>query len=123
VDGVLVEVQVIEEWGYDLGDDACLLIDDRESEAALSDNEAAQCDPEVDRLVEDFADRLAEEAGSALHQEGSTLQATKTFDNRLSNERHVFSSPVLQPARDLTPVSSDSCGNREDRIPVFFESC
>jgi hypothetical protein len=28
VDGCLVEIKIIEEWGYDLGDDACLLEND-----------------------------------------------------------------------------------------------
>jgi hypothetical protein len=67
----LVEVQVIEEWGYDMGDDACLLVDDRDVEASLRDQEEDRCDPEtshhVDQLVEDFADGLAKAAGSALH--------------------------------------------------------
>jgi hypothetical protein len=35
VDGALVEVQIIEEWGYDLGDDACLLEDDTVSKASF----------------------------------------------------------------------------------------
>jgi hypothetical protein len=30
VDDSLVEVQVIEEWGFDLGDDACLIEDEAE---------------------------------------------------------------------------------------------
>jgi hypothetical protein len=28
VDDTVVEVQVVEEWGYDVGDDACILLDD-----------------------------------------------------------------------------------------------
>jgi hypothetical protein len=28
VDDTVVEVQVVEEWGYDMGDDACILLDD-----------------------------------------------------------------------------------------------
>jgi hypothetical protein len=37
VDDSVVDVQVIEEWGYDMGDDACLLVDDRAVEASLCD--------------------------------------------------------------------------------------
>jgi hypothetical protein len=70
VDGVIVDVQVIEEWGYDLGDDAFLLVDDRVTEASLQGDEELRCDPEashqVDKLVEDYANGLVLEAGPIL---------------------------------------------------------
>jgi hypothetical protein len=45
VDGSLVEVQIIEEWGYELGDDACLLEDDTVSKESLAGDEVYRCDP------------------------------------------------------------------------------
>jgi hypothetical protein len=39
VDGVLLEFKIIEEWGFALGEDACLLDEDSENEVANSDME------------------------------------------------------------------------------------
>lgn len=38
IDGVLVELKIIEEWGFSLGEDACLLEDDIVSKVSASDN-------------------------------------------------------------------------------------
>jgi hypothetical protein len=85
VDDTVVEVQVVEEWGYDMGDDACILIDDEAVEEPFSDNEEDRCDPEashhVDKMVEDFADEVAKQAGSALCHEGADI--SKSCDNPL----------------------------------------
>ncbi|MCI26078.1 DUF4283 domain protein, partial [Trifolium medium] len=40
VDEILVEVKIVEEWGYALGKDTCLFADESDSEASQSDNEA-----------------------------------------------------------------------------------
>jgi hypothetical protein len=45
VDGSLVVVQIVEEWGYELGDDACLLEDDTVSNASPAAE--VRCDPEA----------------------------------------------------------------------------
>ncbi|MCI74329.1 DUF4283 domain protein, partial [Trifolium medium] len=39
VEGEMIEVKVIEEWGLALGEDACLYDDEHESETYHSDNE------------------------------------------------------------------------------------
>lgn len=36
VDGVLLEVKIVEEWGFSLGEDACSLEDENDSESAHS---------------------------------------------------------------------------------------
>ncbi|MCI11844.1 sulfate transporter [Trifolium medium] len=39
VDGVMVEVKIMEEWGYALGEDVCLYENGNASEASHTDNE------------------------------------------------------------------------------------
>ncbi|MCI31746.1 DUF4283 domain protein, partial [Trifolium medium] len=62
VDEILVEVKIVEEWGYALGEDTCLFAVESDSEASQSDNEAEANDPDVRRnvdiLVENFVDGL-----------------------------------------------------------------
>jgi hypothetical protein len=113
VDDNVVDVQVIEEWGYDMGDDACLLVDDRAVETSLCDQEEDRYDPEtshhVDKLVEDYADELAKAAGSALHQVGDRKQVNKSFENPPFEKRLDCPEPVLRPGRATAGVSTGSC--------------
>ncbi|MCI25806.1 DUF4283 domain protein, partial [Trifolium medium] len=59
VDGIQNEVKIVEEWGYTLGEDSCLLRDDDVSVTSHTNLEEGQGDPEVSRhfdtMVEDFA--------------------------------------------------------------------
>jgi hypothetical protein len=52
VDGSLEVVQIIEEWGYELGDDACLLEDDSVSKASLDAADDYRFDPEASNQVD-----------------------------------------------------------------------
>ncbi|MCI16992.1 DUF4283 domain protein, partial [Trifolium medium] len=68
VDGILVEIKIVEEWGYAMGEDTCLFEDKSESEAASSDCEEGFADLEVRRNVDMLVDTIAdglEEAGNA----------------------------------------------------------
>jgi hypothetical protein len=120
VDDNVVDVQVIEEWGYDMGDDACLLVDDRAVETSLCDQEEDRCDPEtshhVDKLVEDFADGLANVAGSALHQAGDKKHVHKSFDNSLFEERPDCPDLGLKPGKAIAGVGTGSCGVSVDWV-------
>jgi hypothetical protein len=120
VNDTVVEVQVIEEWGFDMGDDACLLVGDREAEASLCDAEDDRCDSDAskhaDTLVADYADGLAKEARSACHQLGVDNKAKTGFDNLLVNDKSEFFGPVLQPVVDPIVVSSDSSGGSVERV-------
>jgi hypothetical protein len=60
VDGCLVEIQIIEEWGYDLGDDACLLKDDSVSKASLVADDDCRIDPEASNHVDMMVDHIAQ---------------------------------------------------------------
>lgn len=75
IDGVVMEVKIIEEWGFNLGDDACLF-EDGDSKSVSSDNEEDFVDPEVqadvDTLVKKLVDDLEEfEVKGAKDHEGS----------------------------------------------------
>jgi hypothetical protein len=110
VDGIIVDVQVIEEWGYDLGDDACLLMDDRVSEASLHGDEELRCDPEashqVDKLVEDYANGLVLEDSV----------------NPRPTEKHDLPGPVLHPILAPSAESMDSEGDNVDHVAVTVPS-
>ncbi|XP_045791437.1 uncharacterized protein LOC123886142 [Trifolium pratense] len=62
VDGTQVEIKIVEEWGYAMGEDACLFEDESEAESSCGEG---QEDPEVlrnvDELVNQFKEGLAEE--------------------------------------------------------------
>jgi hypothetical protein len=86
VDDTVVDVQVVEEWGYDMGDDACILVDDTVIEPTVPDLDRDRGDPEarnhVDKMVEDFAGGVA---GSALHQ----MRVAETDGPHQGSEGHV----------------------------------
>lgn len=46
IDGILVEIKIIEEWGLNIGEDACLF-NDNEDQKSQSDIEEAQGDPKA----------------------------------------------------------------------------
>ncbi|MCI90112.1 DUF4283 domain protein, partial [Trifolium medium] len=53
VDGVLVQIQIVEEWGYELGDDACLEeVEGAEEEDAFYDKGADYDDLEASQHVD-----------------------------------------------------------------------
>ncbi|GAU22961.1 hypothetical protein TSUD_247050 [Trifolium subterraneum] len=58
IDGELIEVKIIEEWGLALGDDACLFDNELDSETNYSDNEAALCDREASNNIDILVDKI-----------------------------------------------------------------
>ncbi|GAU48313.1 hypothetical protein TSUD_405300 [Trifolium subterraneum] len=56
VDGTQVDVKVVEEWGYALGEDTCLFEDESDEEASQTDHDEGQWDTEAERVV-DIMDR------------------------------------------------------------------
>ena len=65
IDGVLVEIKIMEKWGFNLGEDACLFEDDNDSKVSLNDQIECHGDPEInnnaDVLVEKLVEELVEE--------------------------------------------------------------
>jgi hypothetical protein len=72
VDGVMVEVQIMEEWGYALGEDACLFDEEREEVASHSDNAVEhgqmEASHQVDMFVEKFAKGMEEDECMAFQK-------------------------------------------------------
>ncbi|GAU12549.1 hypothetical protein TSUD_182630 [Trifolium subterraneum] len=77
VDGTRVEVKVVEEWGYALGEDTCLFEDESDEEASQADNEARHWDPEAERVVDTMVDKLAD----GLEVEDDTRSQANKKDN------------------------------------------
>jgi len=77
VDGVLFDFQIIEEWGFSLGEDACLLdeeqdVDEVSSEIPEVHVEDIACG-DVDVLVNQFSENLEEDAGPKQRRYPSTV--------------------------------------------------
>ncbi|KAK2392456.1 hypothetical protein QL285_065814 [Trifolium repens] len=92
VDGSLVEVQIVEEWGYELGDDACLLEDDNVSKASPAADDDFRCDHEAINQVDMLIDQIAKGVPAATHAQEEDMQ------------------PVLEPAvvrQDASDASID----------------
>jgi hypothetical protein len=73
VEGELVEIKIVEEWGMALGEDACLYDNEPESETYHSDNEAAHCDPEASNNVDMLVDKIVKEAAADMEVREHTI--------------------------------------------------
>ena len=64
IDGDLVKVKIIEEWGFNIGDDACLYEEDEDGTDTQPEKEEGRVDPEIDvntdilveKIVKDLVD-------------------------------------------------------------------
>ncbi|MCI15691.1 DUF4283 domain protein, partial [Trifolium medium] len=85
VDGTLVEIKIVEEWGYAMGEDTCLFEEESESEASQSDYEEGHVESEVRRnvdiLVEKFADGLEDEECDDFQGKSDEKLSDKPDDN------------------------------------------
>jgi hypothetical protein len=77
---------IIEEWGYELGDDACLLEDDSVSKASLIAEDDYRCDPEASNQVDRLFDQFVKGATDATQSQGDDSQSVKIRDWAQSNE-------------------------------------
>ncbi|MCI67389.1 DUF4283 domain protein, partial [Trifolium medium] len=58
VDGTLVEINIVEEWRYALGEDTYLFEEESDTEESRSENEAGPDDPDVRRNVDMLVDNF-----------------------------------------------------------------
>jgi hypothetical protein len=86
VDGCLVGIQIIEEWGYELGDDACLLEDDLEAKALPVAEDECRCDPEASNQVDMLVDRIAQGVADASQTQSDDTQSVKILDRSISQD-------------------------------------
>ncbi|GAU42656.1 hypothetical protein TSUD_398610 [Trifolium subterraneum] len=78
VDGTLVEIKIVEEWGYAMREDTCLFEDECESEEAQTDFGEERVDQEarrnVDILIEKIADGLEEDVREDLQVQRDEIE-------------------------------------------------
>jgi len=61
VDEVLIEIKIIEEWGFNIGEDACLFEEDEKSISSCPDNDARHDDLDTGINVDEFIDKIVED--------------------------------------------------------------
>jgi hypothetical protein len=61
IDGVMVDLKIIEEWGFAIGEDACLLEDDVVSNVSIPDNNYDNVAPEIGDKVDNLVNNLADD--------------------------------------------------------------
>lgn len=60
IDGRLVDLKIVEEWGFNLGEDACLF-EDEEDQKSISDVDEMHHDPETCRNVDNMVDKIVKD--------------------------------------------------------------
>jgi hypothetical protein len=117
VDGCLVGIQIIEEWGYELGDDACLLEDDLEAKALPVAEDECRCDTEASNQVDMLVDRIAQGVADASQTQSDDTQYVKILDRSICQDsvgRPVDLSnfnTILEPVL-VRPDTSDASSAR-----------
>jgi hypothetical protein len=77
VDGALVEIKIMEEWWYAMGEDTCLFEEENGLEASQTDADVGSDEPEVrrnaDLLVEKVVDAMSDGGGVMIFKESATV--------------------------------------------------
>ncbi|GAU30310.1 hypothetical protein TSUD_211670 [Trifolium subterraneum] len=116
VDGSKVEIKIVEEWGYAMGEDTCLFEEGNESEATQSDCEEGHVDPEarrnVDLLVDKIVGELANDEGN-VHKGHTDDALTEKHDDILSGKGEIegeveWNDAILSPICDRDVVQSST---------------
>ncbi|GAU49945.1 hypothetical protein TSUD_408400 [Trifolium subterraneum] len=107
VNGVEVEIKIVEEWGYAMGEDTCLFEEENVTEASQSDCEEGHVEPEVCRNVDMLVDKIAvglEEAAINDFQGKSDEEFPDKQEFKMSSEGESEGEPE-RPVDILSPVS------------------
>ncbi|MCI15431.1 sulfate transporter, partial [Trifolium medium] len=111
VDGILVQIQIVEEWGYDLGDDACLEEVDGVEEDAVYDKDAEYDDLEASQQVDMLVDKIVR--GMEEDVSGAP-QSNVVLDHQHSRPL----SPVHKADRPPNMVLKQHSGRPEEERPL-----
>jgi len=98
VDGSLVEIKVVEEWGFNLGDDVCLFDEDNKSVSESQDVEDNHHDLDLDnnasiladKIIQDLVDAEDENSADSVVKEKLNATVTDSFamgDNNASSSK------------------------------------
>jgi hypothetical protein len=125
VDGTLVGIQIIEEWGYDLGDDACLFERDTVSRASLVANDDFHGDLEasnlVDMLVDQLANGMGEEECVGTHKQNPIISPAAEAQKKEERRPRGPINIVLEPVVDSTTIASESSSSSVVRVAETLE--
>ncbi|GAU42662.1 hypothetical protein TSUD_398680 [Trifolium subterraneum] len=97
VDEVMVEIKVIEEWGFNLGEDACL-VEEEDQQELLVEQVGEQSDHELSNHVDMLVEKLADEMVG------------------VKGELHVDPD---KPLGDAGAADRDACGDTQVDPPVL----
>jgi len=91
VDGVKVEIKIIEEWGFCLGDDACLYEEDEKCDLDIP--EAAKFNDEIGNHVDILVDKMAKDVEEVedFLQNVETENGTTHLETSMPLKAHVKS--------------------------------
>ncbi|GAU51586.1 hypothetical protein TSUD_414300 [Trifolium subterraneum] len=111
VDGTLVKVKVVEEWGYALGEDTCLFEEERESEMSQPDVDVGHVDldatREVNNFVEAFADGLEKEFDTGVQATHLASDAQVEIEGRSAEDVEVMPNSIDQVVVSATAPGPD----------------
>jgi hypothetical protein len=90
-----VEIKIVEEWGYAVGEDTCLFEEENRSEASPTDDDVEYDEPEgrrdVDLLIEKLAEEVRDEDGVDFQGKGDVE------DGRVSEMKDEWNEEVQCP--------------------------
>jgi hypothetical protein len=109
VDGVLVEVKIIEEWRFNLGEDAFLFEEKDGSKSSCSDHADVQGDPEAGNHVDILVDKIVEELAEEEHKDLHNLHVVHYV--------HVESETTVRNDFQATPDSSETVSHMASSFP------
>ncbi|XP_045830922.1 uncharacterized protein LOC123922227 [Trifolium pratense] len=131
VDGGQVDVKIVEEWGYALGEDYCLVEEERGSEAVQSECGEGHVDPEVSRdvdllinnITEGLEDAACIDVQSQREEESLVKQKAGESERRLvqrsdSPRSGSINDEIFSKVRPNSQVS----GVRQDKPSVVVEA-
>ena len=102
IDGDLVSLKIVEEWGFNLGDDVCLY----EEDAGSSDEQSIQEDVRLEHDFEDNADLLVDKI---VHDLVESDGHSRTVEDRAELSTEVVSASI--PMKSVHQGASSKSAN------------
>ncbi|KAK2377208.1 zinc finger BED domain-containing protein RICESLEEPER [Trifolium repens] len=129
VDGVQVEIKIVEEWGYAMGEDTCLFEEDNGSEPSHADDDVGRAELEsgrnVDLLVENFVDDVEAENGGCGENtptRSSGRPSCEEWDAEVLSPVSNRVEAQSPPPRVGTPGESSTQLSRKDDLSQVQET-
>ena len=94
VDGLMVEIKIIEEYGFNIGDDVCLYDEEVNSDSSSQRNEAGDDEFDIDNNVANLTDKIVQNLVQADDIFCKTVDGVNMaeMETTASNER--LASPI-----------------------------